>query len=261
MVKWNAGEYNKSSSQLEKRAKELIVKLSLAGNEKLLDSGSGDGKVTAEISKLLPNGSVIGIDSSNEMIEFSKMNFNKVDYPNLEFQLMDMRKIHLNKEFDVVFSTAALHWVTDHLTVLNQIRKCLQTPGKIFLQMGGTGNQQELIQTLEVIKKDRKWARYFEGFEFQYGYYGIKEYKKWLQETGFIEKRVELINKDNELEGKYGLDQWIKLAFSPYVQRIPEESQTNFIDEIATDYIRRFPLDGNGLCHIKMIRLEVEANL
>jgi Trans-aconitate methyltransferase len=261
MIKWNAAEYNQNSSQLEKWAEELVLKLSLTGNESVLDIGSGDGKVTAAIARLLPNGSVTGIDLSDEMIAFSSHRFSKAEYPNLEFKLMDMRKIALEQQFDIVFSTAALHWITDHLSVLHQIKKCLRTPGKMFLQMGGAGNQEELIQVLHAVKKESKWAAYFNRFEFQYGYYSIAEYRNWLQETGFLARRIELIPKDNMLEGKLGLCQWIKLAFSPYVQRIPEKSQASFIDEIAAAYIRKFPLAANGLCRIKMIRLEVEADL
>jgi trans-aconitate methyltransferase len=66
---WNAIDYAKSSGVQQQWARELISKLGLKGNERLLDIGSGDGKVTAEIAGCLPNGSVIGIDSSEAMIE------------------------------------------------------------------------------------------------------------------------------------------------------------------------------------------------
>ena len=46
------------------------LKLALKGNERVFDIGCGDGKVTAEIAKQLPNGSVLGIDKSEEMNSF-----------------------------------------------------------------------------------------------------------------------------------------------------------------------------------------------
>jgi trans-aconitate methyltransferase len=259
MIKWNPEEYHKNSSQIEKWAKELLSKFSLKGNEIILDIGSGDGKITAEISKLLPNGKIVGIDSSIEMNSYSKSKFSTKEYPNLDFVLMDVNDIKFEKEFDIVFSNATLHWLTNHIAVLNQIHKCLKPFGTIFLQMGGKGNQEILIQVLEDIIKSEKWDKYLKGYRFQYGYYGIEEYKKWLNDTGFFEKRVEFIKKDNVLSGKEGLAEWNRMAFSPYVQNLPDNLQKEFIYEIADNYIRKYPLDEHGSCHISMIRLEVEA--
>jgi len=42
--------------------------------------GCGDGKVTAKIALLVENGSVEGIDNSNQMIDLAK---NKCSYDNL----------------------------------------------------------------------------------------------------------------------------------------------------------------------------------
>lgn len=261
MIHWNPISYHSNTPQLEKWAKELLAKLSLQGTERLLDIGSGDGRVTAEISKLLPNGSVVGIDSSPEMIRFSQDKFNNNDYPNLKFHLMDMNAIQFENEFNAVFSTATLHWVIDHLTVLQQIKKCLRTPSKLYLQMGGQGNQSELIKFVVTVAKSDRWQPFFNNFVHQYGYYGIEEYQEWLTNIGFIAKRLELIPKDNALSGKEGLDEWIKLAFSPYVQRLPTGLQDSFINDIATGYITKYPCDEQGLYHIKMVRLEVEAYL
>ena len=43
---WNAVDYAKSSGVQQQWARELINKLNLKGGEKLLDIGSGDGKIT-----------------------------------------------------------------------------------------------------------------------------------------------------------------------------------------------------------------------
>jgi 2-polyprenyl-3-methyl-5-hydroxy-6-metoxy-1,4-benzoquinol methylase len=57
--KWDPSGYSHhSGSQLE-WAKELIDKLQLRGNERILDIGCGDGKVTKLISESVPDGEVI----------------------------------------------------------------------------------------------------------------------------------------------------------------------------------------------------------
>ncbi len=56
-------------------ARELIEKLGLSGNERVIDIGCGDGSVTAAIASRVPQGAVTGIDSSEEMIRFAKKQF------------------------------------------------------------------------------------------------------------------------------------------------------------------------------------------
>jgi len=48
---WNAEDYERDSQGQQKRARELIGKLSLKGTEKILDMGCGDGKVRADSSE------------------------------------------------------------------------------------------------------------------------------------------------------------------------------------------------------------------
>src|SRR5674476_141745 len=110
---WDAKDYARNSQNQYQWAKELIPKLKLKGNETLLDIGCGDGKITAELAKCLPNGRAVGIDSSAQMIKLTQNTFSSRDYPNLSFQVMDARKLIFQSEFDMIFSNAALHWIAD----------------------------------------------------------------------------------------------------------------------------------------------------
>jgi trans-aconitate methyltransferase len=125
MYKWNAEDYSKSSSGQFKWGKELIDKLDLKGSESVLDIGCGDGKITAAIAGIVNKGSAIGIDSSKEMIDFAKQSYPADQYTNLYFRLLDATELDYTEEFDVVYSNAALHWVKDHVAVLNGIKRGL----------------------------------------------------------------------------------------------------------------------------------------
>ena len=165
---WNADDYAKNSSAQLNWAKELIEKLSLIGNETLLDIGCGDGKITAEFASILKNGSVLGIDSSQTMVELARKTFPAVKYPNLEFKLMDATSINLSHSFDVVFSNAVLHWITDHGSVLKGIRNHLKPLGKLLFQIGGKGNARELLLIIDEIITAPDWKEYFIDFTFPY---------------------------------------------------------------------------------------------
>lgn len=259
VYQWDARDYRKSSSAQLQWARELLSTLQLSGNEKILDIGCGDGKITAEIAKRLSTGSVLGIDSSEEMINFSIRNFPQDEHRNLNFRLVDVRKLPFDSEFDVIFSNATLHWVIDHATILQGIKKSLKPGGRILLQMGGRGNASALFTVLDsVLAKDR-WGNFFRDFSFPYGFYGVDEYRMWLKQAGLKEKRVELIPKDMTQKGKDGLASWIRTTWLPYTQRVPEALQDDFIQEIVDRYTEIFPIDSEGTIHVSMMRLEVEA--
>ena len=55
-------------------AEEVLALLRgrLRGDERVLDVGCGNGKVTREIAALVPRGSVVGVDASAKMVDFAK---------------------------------------------------------------------------------------------------------------------------------------------------------------------------------------------
>jgi len=256
---WNAKDYERNSQAQQIWARELIEKLDLTGTEDVLDLGCGDGKVTAEIAESLSAGSVIGVDNSASMIELAEKHYPSALYQNLSFKVMDACDLSFDGCFDVVFSNAALHWVKNHEPVVEGLYKSLKLGGKILLQMGGKGNASNILSVLEDIQSNSEWQPYFENFEFPYGFLGIDEYKKLLTDSGFNVKRIELIPKDMKHDGKSGLEGWIRTTWLPYTEQVPEGIRDQFIEAISLKYIEREPVDSNGIVHVSMVRLEVEA--
>jgi trans-aconitate 2-methyltransferase len=259
MYKWNPEDYEKSSEAQLLWAKGLLGKLKLAGDERVLDIGSGNGRVTAEISRKLTNGSILGIDSSKDMILYARQKYPHNKFPNLGFEHINVEDMDFDKEFDAVFSNATLHWVKDHGNVLKRIGNSLKPEGKVLLQMGGKGNASEIIEIADKMINEVKWKKYFTDFTFPYGFYDVEDYQKWILEAGLKARSIELIPKDMAQKGREGLASWIRTTWIPYTQRVPENLRADFINEIVDRYIRRTPLDANGFAHVRMFRLEVFA--
>lgn len=259
MVKWNPEDYARHSSAQWDWARELIAKLNLRGDETLLDIGSGDGKVSAAIARSLPHGEVVGIDNSQDMIDLAARAYPKLDYPNLSFHRMDAREITFENRFDVAFSTATLHWVIDHRPLLRGVARSLRRPGRLLFQMGGKGNAHDILSVLRLLTLYEVWAGFFRGFPFPYGFHSPEEYIPWLREAGLEPVRVELIPKDMVQAGPEGLAGWIRTTWMPYTERVPAERRESFISEVIGAYLKKHPLDDQGMVHVKMVRLEVEA--
>ena len=108
-MKWNAADYAANSAVQHSWAHELIARLNLRGDEHILDVGCGDGKVTAELARAVPRGSITGADASPQMIEFANKQFPANKFSNLRFRVMDARKIKFERRFDAYLDAFAQH--------------------------------------------------------------------------------------------------------------------------------------------------------
>ncbi len=86
VYEFDGKKYEKASAFQKEWGNKLISELNLEGNENILDLGCGDGLLTTNLAKLVPNGNVIGVDASEGMIEVAK----EKEENNLKFLLIDI---------------------------------------------------------------------------------------------------------------------------------------------------------------------------
>jgi trans-aconitate 2-methyltransferase len=259
MHKWDAELYERSSSAQFKWAMELISHIDIAPDTHILDIGCGDGKITAYLATIVPQGHVLGIDLSSEMIRFALAKYSSKDNPSLSFQVGDAACLTSCEEYDLVLSFACLHWIKDMAPVLKGVRRSLRPGGRILFQCGGKGNAAKLLEVTEEITRDEPFAGYFQGFGFPYYFRSPDEYDSWLRQAGLMPMRVELVQKDMVHQGVSGLESFIRSTWLPYLERLPESLLVPFVSEVASRYIDCYPLDDQGRSHVQMVRLEVEA--
>jgi trans-aconitate methyltransferase len=258
-ARWNAADYAANSIVQQTWARELIARLKLRGDEHVLDVGCGDGKVTAEIAQAVPRGAVTGVDASMEMITFAQKAFPPKQHPNLEFEVMDARKIRSPRRFDVVFSNAALHWVDDHEAILRGIASVLQSGGRLIISCGGKGNAHDVFVALRPEIRLKRWRQFFRRMPKPYFFYSPADYERWLPRSGFKALEIRLVPRDAPYAGREGFIAWLRTTWLPYVQRVPEQAHEEFIAAVAERYVAKHPPGADGKVHVRMIRLEIEA--
>ncbi len=89
----------------------------------------------------------------------------------------------------------------------------------------------------------------------------IEDYEKWLPQSGYKAKRIELIPKDMVHENTDKLKGWLRTTWFPYTDQLPENERENFLTHIIEQYSQIHPVDSKGKTSVKMVRLEVEAIL
>jgi trans-aconitate methyltransferase len=193
------------------------------------------------------------------MIHLASGTFPNEKYPNLEFIVMEATEINFNYQFDVIFSSAALHWVKDHRALLSGVSNCLKPGGRILFQMGGKENAKKIFRVSDEIIAKPKWIKYFNNFEFPVYFQADDVYGLMLIDAGIKPLRVEIISRDMAYKDKHGLAAWIRSTWMPFYQRVPDDFKEKFIYEIVDTYLLNNPPEPDGIVHVGMKRLEVEG--
>ena len=178
-------KYKKASRHQKEWGNKLISSLQLKGNEAILDLGCGDGILTEQLSLLVPNGYVLGIDASVGMIEKAEQNV----HDNLKFRHMDINEMDFYNEFDVIFSNAALHWVKDHNKLLKNTYTALKQGGIAVWNFAGDGNCETFNGVMRKKIKDDRYKEYFAGFEWPWFMPSKAEYEILTENIGFQKLR------------------------------------------------------------------------
>jgi len=258
-AKWDPADYAANSVVQQAWARELISRLKLHGDEHILDVGCGDGKVTAEIANAVPRGSVTGVDASPQMISFAQKTFPAKKFPNLEFHVMDARKIKFDRQFDLIFSNAALHWVDDHQAILCGMAAVLKPGGRLIVSCGGKGNAQDVFVALRPEMRLKRWREFFRRIPKPYFFYSPADYERWLPKFGFKINTLKLAPKDATYASAERFTAWLRTTWLPYVQRVPENLREEFITAITQRYVAKHPPDAEDKVHVRMVRLEIDA--
>jgi trans-aconitate 2-methyltransferase len=254
MFGWDPEKYITNSSHQETFGKEVVSRLPLKGNERILDIGCGDGKLAAHIASLYPEISVVGIDNSSEMIDYARQHH---ILPNLRFMLMGAEDLSFNEEFDWIISISCLHWVPDHVNLLVRIRKALKPGGRTFLQFGSRDDTSLFLGALARIMADPRLLCTCDDTVPSFHFFTSETYAGFVAEAGLAARRIELVQKEIFYETREKLKAMIESVLLAATAKLPPERRQVLVDDMVDDYLRECP-PGPGPIHVNLPRLEVE---
>jgi trans-aconitate methyltransferase len=236
MIEWNAADYFQQSSLQETLAKEKLARLSLAGNEQVLDIGCGDGKTTAQIAARVPNGNVLGIDPSRDMIAFAARHFGPPAHANLRFEVGDARTLGFDAQFDVVVSFYALHWVHEQEAALRGIRAALKPRGRTLLQFVPRGQRDALEDVIERTCRLPRWQAYFLGFREPHAHFTLEHYRQMATRTGLRVVQMNFEDRTWDFGTREGFFGFCRATFVAWVHRLPPAERDAFIADVLDRY-------------------------
>jgi ubiquinone/menaquinone biosynthesis C-methylase UbiE len=236
MTEWNASEYSRRSALQQAMADELLAALDVAGTERVLDVGCGDGKITARIAERVRRGSVLGVDPSREMIAYAASHFGPPDRPNLRFEVADARQLPYQGEFDLVVSFNALHWVPQQEQALRSIRAALKPDGRAVLRFVATGPRRSIEDVLEDTRAAPRWAPCFQGFSPPYVHYTPDAYRALARRCGLRVVSLRMLDKAWDFHTREEFAAFCAVTCVEWTRHLPEPDRPAFIDDMLDRY-------------------------
>lgn len=228
-VEWDAAAYHRLAKPQEEWARQVLERLSLKGEETVLDAGCGSGGVTRLLLERLPGGKVIGVDGSRAMIDEARANL-EPHADRVDLRVADLLELQLEEPVDAVFSNATFHWVPDHDLLFQRLRAAMKPAAPLVAQCGGEGNVAEFAAAIEEASRLPEFAPAFEGWPTPYNFQGPEATEARLEAAGFTAVRCWLEEKlvQPEQPREFGA----AAGLAPHLERLGEDRREAFVDAV-----------------------------
>jgi trans-aconitate 2-methyltransferase len=177
---WDPASYLRFADQRGRPFADLLAQVPAAAPARVVDLGCGPGNVTALLTERWPGASVLGVDSSAEMISAAAA---RAVPGRLGFVQSDLRAWRAETPVDVLITNATLQWVPGHLDLLPALLGQV-APGGWFA-MGVPGNFTAPSHALLAgLQREERWASYLTGEQYRPSSHEPAEYLRALTAAG-----------------------------------------------------------------------------
>lgn len=129
-MSWSPGQYEKFEDERNRPIRDLLAHVPHADLANIADLGCGPGNSTELLVERFPHATVIGMDSSSEMVEAARRRL-----PGIRFETGDIASWMEPGPFDLLFANASLQWVPDHAALLSFLFGKLSATGSLAVQI------------------------------------------------------------------------------------------------------------------------------
>jgi trans-aconitate 2-methyltransferase len=129
-VAWDPAQYLKFADHRLRPAIDLLNRVALDDPGEVYDLGAGAGNVTRLIKERWPGARVTGVDDSPTMLAKAA-----ATAPTISWQQADLATWQPPRPADLIYSNAALHWLTGHERLFPALLAGLAPGGVLAVQM------------------------------------------------------------------------------------------------------------------------------
>ncbi|MGB0580771.1 MAG: methyltransferase domain-containing protein [Limisphaerales bacterium] len=242
MADWNAQHYLKFGDERTRAAVDLVARIKLESPKRIVDLGCGPGNSTELLWTRWPEAKVSGLDSSSNMIEAAN-----AKHPGRDWRLGDLASWSPEEPVELVFSNAAIQWVSDHGVLMKRMAAGTAEGGAVAFQIP-SGTYATVRNLMHEISQEDRWnndrmevARgelTMESPEFYYDALteGATSLDVWESEYHHV------------MESTDAIVDWISsTGLRPFVAALGEERErTDFVEELKRRVSEEYEIRTDG---------------
>lgn len=202
---------------------DLLPVIRVRSGLAVVDLGCGTGELTLRLADHLPGSDVLGIDTSEPMLEKAAA----LQRPGLRFERGDLRR--LDGEWDLVFSHAAIHWVDDHRALIPALLAHVKPGGQLALQFPSNHHHAAHRAVVETAGEE-PFKTALEGWNRISPVLPMASYAVILYEEGVTDMRIFEKIYPHIMENADALAKWLSgTTLVPYLDRLDDVYREFFL--------------------------------
>lgn len=232
---WNASEYHRLSAPQVSWGKQVLARLQLRGDELLLDAGCGTGRLTAELLRGVPNGRVVALDISQNMLRSARASLQPEFGERAPLVAADLVSLPFEKAFDGIVSTAAFHWVLDHDRLFHGLFRALRSGGWLRAQCGGGPNIARLRERMNALAVRPPYSPFLASFPSPWLYQDAAGAADTLRRASFVEVETSLVPAPAVMEDRLHYMEFVRTVIvRAHLDRLPSaELRDQYVSQLA----------------------------
>jgi trans-aconitate methyltransferase len=243
---WSAERYAATAHFVPAFGAPVVDLLAPQSGERILDLGCGDGVLTQKIATA--GATVVAVDAAPDMVAAAKAK-------GLDARVVPGHSLAFDREFDAVFSNAALHWMRPQEAVLAGVARALKPGGRFVAEMGGHNNTAAIMTAFRAVLGRRG----IESLDFMPWYFpSAAAYQAKLEAAGFRVEEIAIIPRPTPLTA--GFDAWLDTFCEDFLNPLPPGDRAAAKQEIV-DLLQPILKDETGLWIADYVRLRFRAIL
>lgn len=241
--KWSPEQYERFQAERSRPFYDLVDLVQHQENLRVLDLGSGTGKLTKYLHDTLAARETLGIDASDNMLQKAR----QYEGNGLRFEPGRIEDNPGEGKFDVVFSNAALQWLTGHEALFQKLRDKLRPGGQLAVQIPTMDDEPVHQLAVETAKE---FSQELKGYVRRLEVLSPAAYAKLLYQLGFVKQEVKLQIYGHVLPSREAVVEWYRGTLltvyeshldSPTYERFVQRYQQKLFEILADERPFFFP--------------------
>ena len=252
MTTWEPQTYLRYADIRFRAGIDLIARIPKLDYPLIYDLGCGTGHLTRILADAFPGSKVTGVDSSPEMLSEAQREF-----PALDWQQADITSWCPPAPLHLIYSNAALQWVSDHEALLPALLSKLQAGGVLAMQVPRHFESPSHLGLKELVMQS-EWRAALEPLLLA-PILAPETYWRWLSPHARNLDIWETIYLQ-VLDGKDPVVNFMRgTALRPFLSVLPEHEAGRFVEAFADRMTAAYPPQANGQTLFPFRRLFVVA--